>query len=266
MAREGRREPDPALGGRAHEVDAPARRVHLLAEHAVGRALRQADAAVHAGAQPVHGRRILGVEGAERRPVAGAHSPPTKRPGLRTPRGIELALEPPHDRERIRLGTGPHTSTCALERRRAPARPPGCRPRRPAPRGAGARAPSPSCAPGVTPSQRQRGARHCPPAPTSRDLEAARGPATRSRSSSPGRQPARLARAASARRAPSSARAELGPEAVVERLDARRRARRDALGERLALARSPPPPRSPTETRDRRPRARHPARERRRRR
>src|SRR5207245_193558 len=38
-------EAHPTLGGRPHQVDAAARRVHLLAEHAIGRALRQADPA-----------------------------------------------------------------------------------------------------------------------------------------------------------------------------------------------------------------------------
>jgi len=61
-----RAEADPALGGRAHEVDTPARRVHLLLEHQVGRALGQANAAVHAVEDALPVRRLIGVEGAER--------------------------------------------------------------------------------------------------------------------------------------------------------------------------------------------------------
>src|SRR5213593_740118 len=57
VARDGRREPDPAFRGRPHEVDAATRRVHLLSEHPIGRALGQADAAVYARPEPVHGRR-----------------------------------------------------------------------------------------------------------------------------------------------------------------------------------------------------------------
>ena len=55
MTRVGRRRLQPALRHRAHQVQAAARRVHLLAEDAIGGALRQADAAVHARAE--HGRR-----------------------------------------------------------------------------------------------------------------------------------------------------------------------------------------------------------------
>ena len=119
VARHGGREPDPVLGRRAHEIDPAARRVHLLAEDAVGRALRQADPAVHAGAQAVHGGRVLGVEG----PEAGAdgmhlaHRPPTKRPGLSRPAGSNSRLDPGHDRQYFRLyGTPDITSSLKLDR------------------------------------------------------------------------------------------------------------------------------------------------------
>ena len=59
-------EPDAALGRGAHQVDAPARGVHLLAEHPVGRALGQADPAVHAVEDALPVRRLLAVEGAQR--------------------------------------------------------------------------------------------------------------------------------------------------------------------------------------------------------
>ena len=110
MARERRRQLGASLGGGAHEVDAAARRVHLLAEHAERRALRQADTAVHAGPKPIHGRRVLGGRIAPTAvPVRhGHHSPPTKRPGLRTTSGSNSSLEPPHDRERIWLDRTPH--------------------------------------------------------------------------------------------------------------------------------------------------------------
>ena len=52
-----------AFGHRAHQVETAARRVHLLAEHAVGRALRQADAAVHARAQRRRASRARSASG-----------------------------------------------------------------------------------------------------------------------------------------------------------------------------------------------------------
>src|SRR5262249_50771088 len=73
------------LGGGAHQVDPAAWRVHLLAEHPVCRALRQTDAAVHAGPQPIDGRRVLEVE-------CPRHRPPTKRPGFRVELGSNSFL------------------------------------------------------------------------------------------------------------------------------------------------------------------------------
>src|SRR5206468_1329982 len=46
MARQPRRQLGPALGGRAHQIDAAARRIHLLPQHAIRRALGKADATV----------------------------------------------------------------------------------------------------------------------------------------------------------------------------------------------------------------------------
>ena len=81
MMREGRRQPDPALGSRAHQVDASARRVHLLAEDPIGRTLRQADPAVDARPQLVEIGRVGAAEGAER-PRSG---PGSGRAWRRTP-------------------------------------------------------------------------------------------------------------------------------------------------------------------------------------
>ncbi len=62
MARQPRRQLGPALGGRAHEINAAARGIHLLPQHAIRRALGQADATVDTGAEAIHGRRVGGVE------------------------------------------------------------------------------------------------------------------------------------------------------------------------------------------------------------
>src|SRR5262245_7143793 len=80
-----RRQVDPSLGGRSHEIDASARGVHLLSEDAIGRALRETDSAVHAGAQTIHRWGIPERERPDARLVV--HSPPTKRPGFRMPSG-----------------------------------------------------------------------------------------------------------------------------------------------------------------------------------
>src|SRR5262247_1015697 len=110
MTREGRCEAHPPLRGRAHEVDAAARRVHLLAEHAIGRTLRQTNAAVDAGAETLHGRSIDGIEGAG---SGHAHSPPTKRPRFRIPRGSNSALSR-FITVSAGSGTGPHTSAACF--------------------------------------------------------------------------------------------------------------------------------------------------------
>src|SRR5262245_43979117 len=102
---------DAALGGGPHQIDAPAGRVHLLAEDAVGRTLGQADSTVDALAQLVEARSRFPplIAGEHRRP---RHRPPTKRPGFRTPSGSNSRL-----RARMRSiapgATGPHGSTAA---------------------------------------------------------------------------------------------------------------------------------------------------------
>ena len=62
-----RSEPDAPLGGGPHQVDAAARRVHLLPEDPVGRTLGEADPAVDAVEDPLPDRRGERVEGAPRR-------------------------------------------------------------------------------------------------------------------------------------------------------------------------------------------------------
>ena len=70
----------------AHQQDPPARRVHLVLEDRVGRARRQAEAAVHAVLDQVRvGRRRGGVPGS-------AHIPPTKAPGRKIRAGSKRAF------------------------------------------------------------------------------------------------------------------------------------------------------------------------------
>src|SRR5207247_5933147 len=95
---------EPALRDGAHQIDATARRVHLLAERAVGRTRRQADAAVHARANVVEGGRRGQPVGPRRH-----HSRPTKRPGLSTPRGSNSVLIA-RMAARAAAGTGPQGS------------------------------------------------------------------------------------------------------------------------------------------------------------
>src|SRR5262249_53300604 len=72
--------PDSPCGSRPNGEDTPARRSHFLPQDAIGRTLRQADAAVDAGSRAVRRWGIRRVECAGR-PGACAHKPPTKRPG-----------------------------------------------------------------------------------------------------------------------------------------------------------------------------------------
>src|SRR5262249_8515408 len=103
MAAEDRAQTYPTLGGRSHEVDAPARRVHFLAKHAIGRALRQADPAVHTFSNLVEIEARGGTHGCHQRP-------PTEPPGFRTHPGSDSAR-----RARISAkdpgSTGPQGST-----------------------------------------------------------------------------------------------------------------------------------------------------------
>src|SRR5262249_15346983 len=110
MTREGRSEAHPPLRGCAHQVDAAARRVHLFTEHAIGRTLRQANAAMDAGAETLHGWSVDGIEGTG---GGHAHSPPTKRPRFRLPRGSNSAWSR-FITASAGSGTGPHPSAACF--------------------------------------------------------------------------------------------------------------------------------------------------------
>ena len=87
-----------------HEVDAPARGVHLLAPERVRRARRQAEAAVHAVVEQLLRRRVVVVEGTGH----SVHHPGVEAAGAEAVVGIEGALDRAQHRHR--------------RRRRAPAR------------------------------------------------------------------------------------------------------------------------------------------------
>ena len=73
----------------AHQHDPPARRVHLLAPQHVGRARRQAEAAVHA----VVDQRRARAAWRSSQPIGGhAQMPPTKSPGLQVAGGSKRSL------------------------------------------------------------------------------------------------------------------------------------------------------------------------------
>src|SRR6266851_18325 len=104
MALEGPAQLHPALGRRPHQVDAAARRVHLFAEHPVGRTLREADPAVHALPDLVEVGSLGGAGG-------GRHQrPPTKRPGFST-RFASNSSFSARMRAKGPASTGPHGST-----------------------------------------------------------------------------------------------------------------------------------------------------------
>src|SRR3989449_6773360 len=104
MVLEGPAQPYPALGRRPHQVDAAARRVHLFAEHPVGRTLWEADPAVHALSDLVEVGSLGGAEG-------GRHQrPPTKRPGVSTRLASNSSFSPRMTAKRP-ASTGPHGST-----------------------------------------------------------------------------------------------------------------------------------------------------------
>src|SRR6266446_200231 len=104
MALEGPAQLHPALGRRPHQVDAAARRVHLFAEHPVGRTLREADPAVHALPDLVEVGSLGGARG-------GRHQrPPTKRPGFST-RFASNSSFSARMRAKGPASTGPHGST-----------------------------------------------------------------------------------------------------------------------------------------------------------
>ena len=76
-----------AVSRQFHEIDAPARRIHFFVPENVGRADRQAEAAVHALVDDFSRGRMMRVEGAWRQAAklvlgSGHQMPPTKRPGF----------------------------------------------------------------------------------------------------------------------------------------------------------------------------------------
>src|SRR6202521_494113 len=84
------------LAGLEHvldQVDAPARRIVLLAEQHIGRAGCGAEAAMHAGAQDFVGFRDIGI-GKLGEGEGGLHdyTPAHIRPGLSTPLGSKLSF------------------------------------------------------------------------------------------------------------------------------------------------------------------------------
>src|SRR5690606_36217848 len=101
-----------ALEALLHEMDPPARRVHLLAPQRVRRAGGQAEPAVHAVVdQPARGRVVLVERAQQVRLSLGHQIPPTNRPGARFRPGSSCRLIA---RMRSRPPTGPHTSSVAL--------------------------------------------------------------------------------------------------------------------------------------------------------
>ena len=95
-----RRQANLAIGRQPHQVDASARRVHLLAPEQPRRAGGQAEAAMHAILDDLAGGRMVCIEGAcggcsGRIGAGGEFShqmPPTKRPGLSVLCGSNCAL------------------------------------------------------------------------------------------------------------------------------------------------------------------------------
>src|SRR5258705_4499562 len=74
-----------AFAGELHQVDAAARRIHLLAPQDVRGTNRQAEAAVNAFFNDFIRRRMMSVEGTagnSYRGRIGHQIPPTKRPGF----------------------------------------------------------------------------------------------------------------------------------------------------------------------------------------
>ena len=105
MARDVGRHPDGAVLQRLHEIDPPARRIHLGTELAVGRAGAQTEAAMDA----VEKLLVLdeAADGGRRH---SAHMPPTNLPGLNRPLGSSIFLTP-------RINEMPGTSASQVSRR-----------------------------------------------------------------------------------------------------------------------------------------------------
>src|SRR5258707_1062246 len=104
------------------EIDAPARRIVLVAEQEIGRAGRRAEAAMHTGAQDLLGLGGIGIGklGEGERGLHG-YRPAHIRPGLSTPLGSKLSLT-----RRVSAPSGPaggsNTSIAAPEDARPPPR------------------------------------------------------------------------------------------------------------------------------------------------
>ena len=95
----------PPLRERLHQVDAPARRIHLGARQQVGRARLQAKPAMHAIEQEVVFDHVARRPAQRRRGgVAVSRHPPSNSPdeasGVENSRRVEGGLEPAHQLER----------------------------------------------------------------------------------------------------------------------------------------------------------------------
>ena len=86
------------------EIDAPARRIELVAEQHIGRAGRLAEAAMHAGAQDLVGGCDVGIGELRQGEIGLHHTPAHMRPGLSTPLGSKLSF--------TRLLTPPSAPVC----------------------------------------------------------------------------------------------------------------------------------------------------------
>ncbi len=102
-----------ALEHLLHQEDAPARRVHLLAHRHVGRAGRQAEAAVHAAADRVRHRLALG---AERRGVDVVLHQRTAATGVRARSAVPAAARRTRRRRSAPSSTGPGAAGEAARR------------------------------------------------------------------------------------------------------------------------------------------------------
>src|SRR6185503_15978724 len=121
VADEGRRHRSAPLEARLHQVDAAARRVHLLVPQHVSRTRRQAEAAMHARVDECHRGLIRAAErrdpGSRIRDPAGllgsrfdTHTGP--RPALRMPWGSSACFtDAPSEPA---SPSGPHTSRCCF--------------------------------------------------------------------------------------------------------------------------------------------------------
>ena len=207
--------------------DAAARRVHLGAELGERRAVREAEAAVHAlvhafdreAVQRERGRRRRC--GGRRRGVSHrAQIPPTKRPGFRTLCGSSCALDPLHDpsggaRDHPTRGTSAFTASGAHSSTRMTAAAPRAMPRQ-SPRTA-AGDPASRCS-----SRREERGGRCTPTPACADTRS-RSPRSRARSARLLHHPGHLGRAARRGASPRPAPRTRPPPRSASRAHVRRR-------------------------------------------